>query len=197
MNEERRKILQLVEAGKISAEEAADLLQVLHEPDGDSEEVQEEPTSPWTGAERSRGLTHRAPYWLYAMAAGTIVILLGGTVISSSSQQGRAGVGTLLCGWIPLVLGMSLAVIGVWLRTARWVHLRVKERDHALHFSVPVPLGLGAAVLGFARGFVPRLRDTAIDEALLALRDGLTDEEPITIEVDDHDEGEHVEITFG
>jgi len=44
------------------------------------------------------------------------------------------------------------------------------------------------------RRFIPQFRDTGIDEAILALRDGLNDGQPITIEVDDEEEGEHIEI---
>jgi hypothetical protein len=62
---------------------------------------------------------------------------------------------------------------------------------------LPLPLGLAAAAVRLARPFVPQLRDTAVDEAMLALRDGLEGSEDITIDVQDDDQGESVQIDFG
>jgi hypothetical protein len=42
-----------------------------------------------------------------------------------------------------------------------------------------------------------RLRDTGIDEAILALRDELKGNEDITIDVQDDEEEESVQILFG
>ena len=195
MSEERTKILQMVEAGQISAEEAAELLQWVPGSGVSGDEGQASPTP--TASESDIPAIDYPPYWLYTVAAGTIIIVLGGAVVSSSGSQERVGVGTWLCGWIPLVLGMTLAVVGLWIRTAPWVHLRVRDHDHDLSFGLPLPLGFAASVLGVARQIIPGFRDTGIDEVILALREGFTGDQPMIIEVDDEDEGEHVRISFG
>jgi len=48
-----------------------------------------------------------------------------------------------------------------------------------------------------ARPFSSRLRETAIDEAIMALNDGLETDQPIVVEVDDEQEGEQVSIRIG
>ncbi len=62
---------------------------------------------------------------------------------------------------------------------------------------MPLPLGLAAAVLRVVRPYVPRLRDTVVDEAILALREGLEGREDIIIDVRDDEQGERVTIDFG
>jgi hypothetical protein len=49
------------------------------------------------------------------------------------------------------------------------------------------------------RPFVPQLNDIAVEEMILALRDGWRDgdDQPITIKVQDDDDDEQVMITIG
>jgi hypothetical protein len=125
------------------------------------------------------------------------LLLVGGTVVSAMHQQQRVNAWTWLCGWIPLFVGLSVVTLAAWARTAHWIHLRVRDHGEHVALSFPLPLGLAAAVVRVARPFVPRLRDTAIDEAILAVRDGLEGNEDITIDVQDDEEGERVQIDFG
>jgi hypothetical protein len=60
-----------------------------------------------------------------------------------------------------------------------------------------LPLGLTAAAVRVARPYVPQLRDTAVDEAILGLREGLSGGEDIVIDVRDDEQGESVTIDFG
>ena len=64
-------------------------------------------------------------------------------------------------------------------------------------FSFPLPLTLAAWALRIAQPFVPRLADTGVDDLLIALRDGELGDEPIAIDVQDDDRGEHVQVYFG
>jgi hypothetical protein len=198
VSEERRKILGMVEKGQITAEEAASLLDLVSdaEPD-DADNTQSEQLvsdGPELGGLASAGRRH---YWHYPLAIGTVIMLLGGTVIASAQPQSRVGPTTWLCGWIPLFLGMATVTVAAWARTARWVHLRVVDRDDRVAISLPLPLGLTALVLRTTRPFIPQLRETAVDEAILALQEGLRDGQPITIEVEDEEAGEHVQIYIG
>lgn len=196
MSEEQKKILQMVEGGQISPEEAATLLQLVSEPEEAVAEPQATATSEEPG-QREADWPRIRPYWLYPLWGGLLLFVIGGTTLATTYPHGRVTVVTWLCGWIPLFLGALVATLAAWARTARWIHLRVvgQEGRVALHF--PLPLGLGAFVLGIARRFSPKLRETGIDEAILALRDGLRDGRPIRIEVQDDEEGEHVQILIG
>jgi len=195
MSQERRKILAMVENGRITPEEAAHLLELLPEnssPDPESAPVERSASETPTDDEGE--WVRRRLYWAYLLAAGVIVMLVGGAVLTATSTRGRASLGTWLCGWLPLFLGLSIATVAAWSRTARWVLLRVRDRESALSLGFPLPLRFSAAVLGVARRLIPRLRETRIDEAILSLRDGLEDDQPIIITVDDEEEGEHVQI---
>jgi hypothetical protein len=222
MSEERKKILDMVSSGKISPDEGAALLRLVSVsdeeetadteqqpplPEGEAQGAAE-PT-PAHGADtaavgpgpegqtaaRVTGGAGRA--WLYPLWAGLLLLLVGGTVVLAMHEQQRANAGTWLCGWIPLFVGLTIVTLAAWSRTAHWIHLRVRDHETNIALSLPLPLGLAAATVRLARPFVPQLRDTAVDEAILALRDGLEGNEDITIDVQDDDQGESVQIDFG
>jgi hypothetical protein len=135
--------------------------------------------------------------WMYPVGAGLALLLIGTTVVGAMHQQQRVNVWTWLCGWIPLFVGLTVVTLAAWARTAHWIHLRVRDHGNHIALSFPLPLGLAAAVVRVARPFVPGLRDTAVDDAILALRDGLQGGEDITIDVQDDERGERVQIDFG
>ena len=213
MSEERRKILDMIASRQISPQEGAALLKLVPAPDEEEREQSEQNRPP--GAQETqaaaehehdsgtpsspewRSSASRFGLWLYPLGAGLLVLLVGGTVVTSMHQQQRVNVWTWLCGWIPLFLGLSVVTLAAWARTAHWIHLRVRDHGEHIALSLPLPLGLAAAVIRVVRPFVPRLRDTGIDEAILALRDGLKGNEDITIDAQDDDEGESVQILFG
>jgi hypothetical protein len=118
-------------------------------------------------------------------------------VIANAYQQSRVGLGTWVCGWIPLSVGLLTIVLAAWVRTARWIHLRVIGKGNRISIAFPLPLRLGATVLSIVRPFIPQLRKTAVDELILTLRESLADDQPLTIEVEDEEEGEHVQIYIG
>jgi hypothetical protein len=198
MSEERRKILDMVGSGQISPEEGAALLKLVPGSDeGETAQAEQDQPSPvperQVGAERELA----RPFWMYPLGAGLVMLLVGSTVVLGMHQQQRANAWTWLCGWIPLFVGLSVVTLAAWARTAHWIHLRVRDHGEHIALSVPLPLGLAAVAVRVARPFVPKLRDTGVDEAILALRDGLEGNEDITIDVQDDEEGESVQILFG
>jgi hypothetical protein len=199
MNEEQKKILQMVESGQITAEEGATLLGLVSEsePDDPDDVPQEQPPATAAAEDREDRWVPPQPYWLYPLSAGLIVMLVGGAVVAAAYQQGRASPWTLVCGWIPLFLGLAVVTIAAWARTARWIHMRIIDRNDNISLSFPLPLRFSALIIRMTRRFVPQFRDTGVDEAILALRDGLTDGQPIMIEVNNEEEGEYVRIHIG
>jgi hypothetical protein len=196
MSEEKKKILEMVESGRIGAEDAAKLLDLVSQP----EPSDSEPMAPSEGA----GDDHREsaaepeprvrPYWRQALFVGAIVMIVGGAVLADAYQHSGVSVWTWLFGWLPLFLGLAIVTIAAWARSARWIHLRITSDYEHLTFSFPLPLSLAASVVTFLQPFVPQMRHSGIDELILALQDGLHGDEPITIEVDDEEEGEHVRV---
>lgn len=198
MNEERKKILDMVGSGQISPEQGATLLDLVTETEeGATAETEPGPSRPVETAQAGTGRAPARPFWLYPLAAGLFLVTVGGVVAISMHQQQRVNVWTWLCGWIPLAVGLTVATLAAWARTAHWIHLRVRDHGKRVTLSLPLPLGLAAAVVRVARPYVPRLQETGVDEAILALREGLKGNEDITIDVQDDDEGESVQILFG
>jgi hypothetical protein len=198
MSEERKKILDMVRSGQISPEQGAALLNLVSEPE-EGNAAQEEPSQPPPpdAAQVMAGRALARPFWMYPLGAGLVLVLVGATVVTSMHQQQRVNAWTWLCGWIPLFVGLAVATLAAWARTAHWIHLRVRDHGKRVTLSLPLPLGPAAAVIRVARPYVPRLRETGVDEAILALREGLQGNEDITIDVQDDDEGESVQILFG
>ena len=208
MSEERKKILDMVGSGQISPEEGSALLKLVAEPgeeattqaeSGEEATTQAEPEQvpPVRETRSPVGRELARPFWLYPLGAGLVVLLVGSTVLLTMHQQQRANVWTWLCGWIPLLVGLTIVTVAAWARTAHWVHLRVRDHGKRIAMSLPLPLGLAALAMRVARPFVPQLRDTSVDEAILTLREELQGNEDITIDVQDDDEGESVQILFG
>jgi hypothetical protein len=193
MGEERLEVLRMLEAGQIDAEEAVTLLAAVDVVQQETlRESAAPPPEPSEGPEQ-----HWARFWIYPLMAGGIVLLLGALVMGLVYATDAAR-GWLVCGWLPMILGVVVIVLAGWSRRAKWLHLRISEGEQQkIAFSFPLPLTLAAWVLRIARPFVPQLEETGVDELIIALRDGTTGDEPFFIDVQDEEEGERVQVYIG
>lgn len=146
---------------------------------------------------RRQGDTHMPipvrRYWIYLLGAGTLIVLMGAWVMVANP----ASAWWWLCG-LPLLL---LGALVVWLaenaRSGHWVYVNVKAKGQKAtqHVRVvtPLPIGLTRFGLWVARRFMPNLDRTLnekgvdLDAVLTALDQGLTDDQGISIEVDEDD----------
>jgi hypothetical protein len=193
MTEERLQILKMVESGQIGAGEAAELLQAFEraesqDPGPAAEPAVESPARP----------QHRwASLWIYPLIAGIAVLVLGSLVLSLVYAAGGAAF-WLLCGWFPVLLGIGVVILALWSRRATWMHLRISEAGRRkMTLSFPLPLRLAAWGLRIAQPYVPQLQDTGVDEVILALRESARQGEPMFIDVQDDEAGEHIELYIG
>ncbi len=191
MDEERTKILQMVEAGTISAEQGLTLLNALDEGQAASEGAPPPFTPPPDLATQWRHV------WLYIVYAGVGVLVAGAIFLALVYTGGSVWWGA--CGWPLLLLGALVASLGAWSRTARWLHVRVKGKDHRVAFSMPLPLKLAAWGVKIAQRFAPdKLAATGVDEVIAGLGDSLgKDGQPFYVDVTDTDDGEHVQVYIG
>jgi len=138
-----------------------------------------------------------ARFWIYPLMAGGVVLILGALIMGLVYSTGAAR-GWRVCGWLPMILGLGVMLIAWWTRSATWLHLRVSEEDgRNVAFSFPLPLTLAAWALRMAQPFVPQLKDTGVDDLIIALRQGKSRNEPLFIDVEDDEKGEKVEIYIG
>lgn len=201
MENERLEILKMVEAGQIDAQEAAMLLSALDEaaaqdPPNANAEAFAQTVTPAPESFQNRE-NRWAKFWVYPMMAGGIALILGSLVIGMIYATGAA-LGWLVCGWLPMLLGLLVVFLALWSRQATWMHLRISEGgQHKMAFSFPLPLTLAAWTIRIAEPFVPQLRETGVDDLILALRESASLGEPFSIDVQDDQEGERVELYIG
>jgi hypothetical protein len=105
------------------------------------------------------------------------------------------------CASAPFALGVVLMALAAASRTAKWIHIRVHtgEQDwpQRIAISLPLPIGLTAWFLRTFGHRLPQLKDTAVDELILALGESASAETPLYVEVDEGDHGEKVQVYIG
>lgn len=192
MAEEHLRILKMVEDGTIGADEAASLLEALDS--GGAEEGEEGAVS---SPDRGTHPEKWTRFWIYPLMAGGAVLILGslmmGLVYATDAARGWR-----VCGWLPMILGLVVMLLAWWTRRAKWLHLRISEEGRRkIAISFPLPLTLAAWGLRVAQPFVPQLKETGVDDLIIALRDGAIRDEPLFVDVQDDQDGERVQVYIG
>lgn len=219
-SEERRKILQMVAEGKISAEQAASLMRALEadadadaDPDGEPAEAEIEVLEP-VAASSGGGERINAPEFERVKARArrfSMIPLWIGVFITVLSAWGiyaiqeRAGTNFwFYCMIVPLMLGVLLVALGAGGRSARWIYIDVDRRkakagDGPRHITLALPLPLGL-VAWFFRTFgysFPGMSRGRVDGIIQLLEVTRDSGEPMIVNVDDTDDGERVQIFIG
>jgi hypothetical protein len=145
------------------------------------------------GAERWRR------FWMIPLWIGVAITILGGYWMYRA--QLASSVGWFICASMPFLLGVLVLVLAAQSRTAPWLHLRVQqkegERPQRIAFSFPIPVRLTAWFLRTFGHRINALKDTAVDEIILALGTSTSPDNPLYIQVDEGDDEEKVEIYIG
>jgi hypothetical protein len=198
MDDERMHILKRIEAGEISAKEGVRLLNELAQtrpPEPGPEVIEPEPEAaePAPPLDVPKSLSR---FWVYPLYLGVGIVVLGALVLYAV-YSASAGWGWALCGWPIFLTGVLVVATAWWLRTARWVHVRVRGKENVT-ISIPLPLKLTAWAFKIAKPFVPQFKDTGVDEVILGMADTLgKDGQPLYVDVQDDDKGEHVQVYIG
>lgn len=193
MSEERLQILKMLETGQVDAEQASTLLAALGEPEPEAAEETFAPLpepaervqNPWAG------------FWILLLVAGAAVLFLGAFIVSLA-YSASALWGALLCGWPLALVGLAIVLLAIWSRRATWMHVRISESGRRkIAFGFPLPLTLAAWVVRVAQPFVPQLQETGVDDLIIALRESAAHGQPFSIDVQDDEDGERVQLYIG
>jgi len=211
-SEERRKILQMVEEGKISAEEAVRLMAALAEDEEEAGESAEAEVEVMAGAagygsersdapefERIKSRVRRLaliPLW-----AGVFVTLLSAWAMYAIQQ--KAGTNFwFFCMIVPLIVGVLLLALGGGGRASRWIYVDVNRKDakpddgpRHIRFGFPVPLGLVAWFFDHFGQNVKGMSRSKVDGIVQMMRAARDSDEPLMVNVDDDDA--HVQVYIG
>ncbi len=192
MEPERMEVLRLVQEGKISADEAEKLLAVMGEA-GEEQATEGMQDTPLPSEPHPR--TRWPHRWLYIALFG-----LGWTLLGVALTLWLKGTLWLILAVPFLLLGILVALVGVWSREAAWFSLRITDSEtgrRKMGFDFPLPLSLAAWGVRIAQPFVPQFRDTAIDELIQAMREGATAGDFLLVDVVDDEDGERVQVRLG
>lgn len=207
-SEERRKILQMVEEGRISPQEAASLMNVLDE---DADLVQEEvdvfqaasgPGFEGSSAPEFEEVKSRARrFAMIPLWTGVFIAVLSAWGIYSIQQS--AGVNFwFFCLMVPLLLGVLLIALSAGGQGSKWLYVNVDRRKaqewpQNITLGFPLPLGLTA---WFLRNFGHNIRGmgkTNVDEIIQVLDATGKSGAPFIVNVHDDEDGEHVQVYIG
>lgn len=202
----RLQILQLIEDGKVSAAEGIRLLNAL----SGNPEAQTEATPPPT-PEPAAAPEPKSPrpkfgewrnWWLVPLAVGGGIALVSGLLMWFAWRVADAQFSVwLLLAACPFSFGLLIVVLALLSRKAKWIHIRVNntsgDRPRRVALSFPLPVRLAAGFLRLFSPFIPKLRDTGVDELILALDETTTPDNPFYVEVDKGSGGEKVQVYFG
>jgi len=207
-SEERKKILQMVEEGRLSAEEAASLMRAL---DDDSAEEQidvyeAESSSGYEGSESSayefEEVKARArrfamiPLWV-----GVTVAVLSGWGIFTIQQN--AGVNFwFFCLIFPLLLGVLLIALGSAGHGSKWLYVNVDRRyaedwPRKITFGFPIPMGLTAWFMRTFGHNINGMSKAQVDGIVEVLDATNKSDDPFIVNVDDDDDGDRVQVYIG
>lgn len=205
MDKATLEVLRMIEEGTITAEEGERLLSAMTggAAAGDQPEpmttADTEPISPAvdeTGETAPAGTPSRwQRIWIYPFVGGIALLALMGS-LTDRLIDGGTRLGWLTCTIPLMIFGGLMAWLAWWSTGARWLHLRIRDKEKQIKISLPVPLRLAAWLVRLARPWVPQFRDTAVDELILSLAEMDNEEGILMVEVDEG-EGERVQVYFG
>jgi hypothetical protein len=203
-SEEKKKILQMVEDGKISPEEAMTLIKALDEtPVEDEAEVIETEAgsqSAYDAPEFEKVKARARKYASIPLGIGIVMTILAAYWMFAITQNANYGF-WFFCAWFPLLLGLLLIALSSGGMNSRWLYVNVDQRkgEWPQHITLgfPVPLGLIGWFLRNFGHFVRGMDKTNVDEILSAI--SLVDDldEPLIVNVDEGDNGERVQVYIG
>jgi hypothetical protein len=202
-NEERRKILQMVANGKISAEEAATLMRTLEESAEAEVEVLEAASGSGgagSGAAEFDQVRERAKLFaLIPLWSGVILTVFSAWWMYSIQHAQRAGLNFwFFCVFMLFLLGVLLIAVS---GSARWLYLNVDRSIRVdwpknITITLPLPLGLAGWFLKNFGSHIEGLNRTTIDEVIMAISSAKSLTEPLIVNVED-DGGERVQVFIG
>jgi hypothetical protein len=204
-SEERKKILDMVAEGRISAEDGAKLMRALDEAAADEIEVIEAASgfefgktdAPEFEEVRNRARTFALiPLWI-----GIFLTVL--TAWGMYSIQQNVGYNFwFYCLTLPMLLGILLIALGAGSQGSRWLYVNVdRSRSHDgprnITLAFPLPLGLVGWFLRNFGHYISGLRRTNVNEVINAISMTKDIKEPLIVNVDEGDDGERVQVYIG
>ena len=205
---ERLEILEMIQQGKISSEEGLKLIDALSESwEAEEQEylqAKEEMLHPPASTESApeidlEEMEKWRRWWVIPFWIGVGITVLGGALMYWGYSAEGIGLGFILA-WIPFLIGLGIMILGWNSRTGPWIHIRVHQKPgespQKISLSFPLPIRFFAWSIKTFSQWIPDMPQGA-EDVLLALADFSPGDSPLSINVDDEEEGEKVIIYIG
>ncbi len=208
---ERLEILEMIQQGKVSPAEGLRLIEVLNESleienqeyIQAREEMLSRPPNP-SAAAPDQELDPDEPgkwrqWWIIPFWSGVAITVLGGALMYWAWAARGIGLG-FVAAWIPFLIGLGVMMLGWNSRTGPWIHIRVQQKPgespERIFLSLPIPVRATAWVMRTFGRWIPYLPG-GMDEVLFALKGYSPGDPPLSIKVDDEEDGQKVLIYIG
>lgn len=191
-------ILSKIDQGEISADEGIQLLENTSgaEPPPSEETFASAESDTAPKAIPDEEIAKWQRWWTIPLYVGIGIMVVSAIWLNTSYQSSGYGF-WFFCSWLPLALGISLTALAWRSRSGPWIHVRVRGQNENVAISIPAPLSLvGWGLRNFGH-FIPQLEKTTVDEILIALETTSNANAPLSIFVEDGDDGERVEVFIG
>ena len=169
-------------------------------PSFESSEDQFEVITPRTSPPDSEEVNRWKRWWVIPFWVGAGITVIGGALMYWAYRGTGFGF-WFACAWFPFLLGVAVLVLGWSSRTTPWLHVRVQqapgESPQKIAISFPIPIRLTAWGLRVFGHRIPHMEGTNLDEVILALKDVAKDGTPLFIDVNEEEDGEHVQVFIG
>ena len=210
-SDERLEILEMIRQGKIKPEEGLKLIEALSESweaeDQEYLRAKEEMLYPPPEADSDdpapeitfEEMDQWRRWWVIPFWIGVGITVLGGALMYWGWSAHGIGPGFVLA-WIPFLIGLAIMALGWNSRTGPWIHIRIQQKPgespQKISLSFPLPVRFFAwSIKTFSR-WVPDMPE-GVEGVLLALGDYSPGDSPLSINVDDQEDGEKVNIYIG
>jgi hypothetical protein len=215
-DQERNKVLRMIEEGKITPEQGLTLMKALEQnPAEEEQEAPQEAAGEAAGEEKhwkaepsgmdvdpriSRIKSTVQRLWQIPLWIGVGVLILSAFGMYGI-LQGPGMNFWFYCLTFPLLLGVLLMVAAVGSRKARWLFVDVQqkpgEKPERIFLGFPLPLKLTAWFLRTFGDKIDGLKETNVDEIVSIVETGFTGDEPLVVNVDEGEDGERVKVYIG
>ncbi|HSM25757.1 MAG TPA: hypothetical protein VK856_12910 [Anaerolineaceae bacterium] len=206
MDNNRLKILQKVENGEISLEDASKLLGELdqgvvvadHNTFLKTPPIEPDPVIPSSGKKEKPSWSF--VFWLLPLFFGVLLTIFSSNWLYQNYLSSGLGFKFWLS-WIPFLIGVFMIYFAWLLQKARWIHINIKqpkgESPQRILIALPLPFQLLGFFLKIFKGKIPsKVSSFDIEEIIGTIDQQIKKDEPLYIDVNDED-GTKVEIYIG
>jgi hypothetical protein len=211
-SDEQKQILKMVEAGKISADEAMKLIKALEVASVEAEvEVIETEATSGSGFEAVGGSEGNAApefeevkararrFAMVPLGIGVAFTVLASYWLFVLVQNANYGF-WFVCAWFPLLLGVLLVALSTGGMNARWLYVNVDQEpgEWPRHITLgfPIPLGLLGWCLRTFGSFIPQMDRQRVDE-IMTLLETIDAHGPLIVNANEGEHGERVQVYIG